>query len=138
MPKEFSHFLVANNTIPALLAILEHQIHIINVIKANQYEDIISSLIVLKTIIETNRLGLEIIFQYIFPCTDNEKSNQKNQMKPEDAPKGTLRWHLIQLMKNTNTVIQTIVTEFLWNICNKNTSLFIRKVGLGNGFGFPC
>jgi Guanine nucleotide exchange factor synembryn len=64
-------------------------------------------------------------------------SNQRGQlpknMSPLDAPRGTLRWKLIQLLTWPQGHVKRFAGELLWVLCNQDPQEFVYRVGLGNG-----
>lgn len=57
-------------------------------------------------------------------------------MAPEDAPEGTLRWKLIRLLTWPQSHIKRFAAEILWLVCGSNPQEFSRRVGMGNALPF--
>jgi hypothetical protein len=53
-------------------------------------------------------------------------------MSPIDAPNGTLRWKLIQLLTWPNSFVKRLTGELLFLLCHNSQQEFIRRVGIGN------
>jgi Guanine nucleotide exchange factor synembryn len=53
-------------------------------------------------------------------------------MAPIDAPEGTLRWNLIQLLTWPNSFVKRLTGELLFLLCHNNQQEFVRRVGIGN------
>jgi hypothetical protein len=53
-------------------------------------------------------------------------------MTPIDAPNGTLRWKLIQLLTWPNSFVKRLTGELLFLLCHNSQQEFIRRVGIGN------
>jgi hypothetical protein len=53
-------------------------------------------------------------------------------MKPLDAPEGTVRADLIRLMTWHQSHIKRFAGELLWVLCDQDPAGFVRRVGMGN------
>lgn len=59
------------------------------------------------------------------------KGKLKN-VAPLDAPRGSLRFHLIQLLTSHESNVKRISAELLWILCGSSSQEFIGRVGMGN------
>jgi len=64
--------------------------------------------------------------------TNLSNNTNPNNMNPIDAPRGTLRWKLIQLMTWTESNVKRCASELLWTLCNGNSKEFVARTGFGN------
>jgi Guanine nucleotide exchange factor synembryn len=67
------------------------------------------------------------------PCESKapDSSSAKN-MKPCDAPDGTLRANMIRLLTWPHSHIKRFAGELLWVLCDQDSTEFVRRVGMGN------
>jgi hypothetical protein len=156
-PKDYGSFLVVNNAIEELLAIFLFQLNTIIVEGAGDLQSesnatiILPILIVLNQLVDGNAQIREQVKNYIFPpedeanfmtkveehrqtvmSTPESKRGGKKNMHPLDAPVGTTRWKLINLMTWTESNVKRCASEFLWNICRKDPNQFMLRCGFGN------
>jgi len=74
---------------------------------------------------------------------EEKDKNKTNNMMPDgaiseqvvDADPWSLRSMLLPHMTSTNYHLKQIVTEFLWEICSKDSAEFTRLCGFGNAAG---
>lgn len=80
---------------------------------------------------------------HIFPDDEEDTFHEKKRreieqhgkcrnMKPLDAPQGTLRCKLVQLMTWPQSHIKRFTGELLWSLCEADSQEFIARVGMGN------
>lgn len=53
-----------------------------------------------------------------------------------DAPKGTLRWHMIRLMTWVESNVKRAASELLWSVCDEDSTQFVLRTGFGNAIHF--
>jgi hypothetical protein len=83
--------------------------------------------------------------QFIFPADAEENfqrlvseqeekqaSGAAKNMSPLDAPEGTLRWKVIQLLTWPQSLVKRFTGELLWTLCGGNTRELVHRVGMGN------
>jgi Guanine nucleotide exchange factor synembryn len=93
-----------------------------------------------KSCVERHDSFAEIIRKKVFPddisdCDYDEYLEQNESpknMSPIDAPEGTLRWKLIQLLTWPNSFVKRLTGELLFILCHSKQQEFIRRVGIGN------
>jgi Guanine nucleotide exchange factor synembryn len=61
-----------------------------------------------------------------------DPSGGAKNMKPSDAPEGTLRANLIRLLTWPQGHIKRFAGELLWVLCGQDSAEFVRRVGMGN------
>jgi hypothetical protein len=76
----------------------------------------------------------EIVFQQKIQqqAEDGSSSKVSNIMSPLDAPKGTLRGKLVQLLSWPESYIKRCTAELLWTLCDGNATEYVYRVGMGN------
>ena len=142
MPSDFSDFLLINGGVNELFVILDLQLNEVVIERIpNSSVAIIPILIVLNQLIESNKEVKSFASDRIFPKSseqisedrqNNEAVDDKNvRMRPEDAPYGSLRWKIIQLMTWNDSNVKRCASELLWNVC-ENSSEFVKRTGYGN------
>jgi Guanine nucleotide exchange factor synembryn len=134
-----------------LLYILEHQISLVlskNLIDERAVSSVIPILVTLNKFCKANLSMRKILFEHLFPLSDEDtyqnlvtkeltkNSGSAKNMSPLHAPKGTLRWKMIQLMTWPQGFVKRTTGEFLWTLCNEDTQHFVLRVGLGNALPF--
>jgi hypothetical protein len=62
----------------------------------------------------------------------DRSSPPARNIKPLDAPAGTVRANLIRLMTWPQSHIKRLSGELLWVLCDQDSDTFVRRVGLGN------
>lgn len=80
---------------------------------------------------------------YIFHDLAEEPKNKKKSdlnMSPQgqqgkQVDDGTLRYNLTQHMTSFDMTFKSVVSEFLWQLCNKKKYELIRLTGFGNAVG---
>ena len=146
-PKEFSQFLQINYCVEPLLTILWLQLNEIIIEKEGMVQGQSSAASILPILILLNKLSqanksiqTQIKAATFPPERDDEimaksmsqndgkaqttsaslpsSSTKSNNMNPVDAPRGTLRWKLIQLMTWTESNVKRCASELLWILCN--------------------
>jgi hypothetical protein len=74
----------------------------------------------------------------IFPNSERMISSEEGKeevaknMAPLDAPSGTLRWKVIQLLTWPQSFVKRLAGEFLWTLSGNEQQEFVRRVGMGN------
>ena len=64
--------------------------------------------------------------------TKTASVSEGKNMHPLDAPKGSLRYHLISLMTWRESNVKRCSSELLWTLCNKDPKEFVARTGFGN------
>lgn len=77
----------------------------------------------------------ERTFQLLVAAQETSGSSQKN-MKPLDAPAGTLRYKLIRLLTWPQSHVKRFVSEILWTLSGSDPTEFTLRVGVGNALPF--
>jgi len=153
MPSDYSQYLVLNGGIKQLLDILDYQLSEAVIEKRQKASlSLTPILVVMNKLTSSNSTAKDIVKERIFPTNDSDSENdvhktgkaqnspaekQKNdsssdRMKPKDAPYGTLRWKLIELMTNIDSYVKRCASELLWNICDENAKEYVNRTGYGN------
>eukprot|EP00978_Attheya_sp_CCMP212_P032586 scaffold128060_cov55-Attheya_sp.AAC.3 len=148
-PIEYAQVLLTNGIIPSLLMVLDLQVTKVVVeeggAKTSNATSIIPILAVLNRFSASNSYIQNIVKEHIFPTKhddgtadevkteemDNEAPGGRN-MRPMDAPKGTLRYNIIQLMTAPESNSKRLASELLWTLCNADPNEFVRRTGFGN------
>ena len=81
--------------------------------------------------------GTGTIRSLVFPDWQerSDRETPKN-MTPTDAPEGTLRWKLIQLLTWPQGFVKRLAGELLFVLCDSQQPEFIYRVGMGNAVAF--
>jgi Guanine nucleotide exchange factor synembryn len=61
-----------------------------------------------------------------------QRPGEARNMSPMDAPRGTHRWKLIQLLTWPQGFVKRLAGELLWTLCRGDRTEFVRRVGMGN------
>uniref|UniRef100_A0A7S4HXF2 Uncharacterized protein n=1 Tax=Odontella aurita TaxID=265563 RepID=A0A7S4HXF2_9STRA len=156
-PAEYGQFLMSNNGIPPLLAVLTLQLTTVVVERtgsgAADAAAIVPILIALTRLSAANDDVKKVIKEGIFP-PEAEKGFQSKareekeklrggdrgsvgglgakNMSPLDAPRGTVRWKLLRLMTWTESNVKRCASEFIWTLCNGDATEFVLRTGFGN------
>uniref|UniRef100_A0A7S2XIN1 Uncharacterized protein n=1 Tax=Attheya septentrionalis TaxID=420275 RepID=A0A7S2XIN1_9STRA len=148
-PIEYAQILLTNGNIPSLLMILDLQVTKVVVeeggAKTSNATSIIPILAVMNRFSAANPCIQNIVKEDVFPTNhddgtvdevkteemDNEAPGGRN-MRPMDAPKGTLRYNIIQLMTATESNSKRLASELLWTLCDADPNEFVRRTGFGN------
>lgn len=143
-PNEYSEKMVKQKQVLPLLAVLDIQVtHVVQLSQSSSAAAaaVVPILSVVNKFCIHNKAFRNKTKLFIFPAeaeerflhlvADAEAQHTKN-MHPLDAPLGTLRWKLVNLMKSTESHIKRISGELLWTICDQKEQEFVRRVGLGN------
>lgn len=64
--------------------------------------------------------------------SEEEKEGIAKNVAPLDAPKGTLRWKVIQLLTWPQSFVKRLAGELLWTLSGNQQQVFVRRVGMGN------
>ena len=143
-PGEYSEKMVEQKHVLPLLAVLD--IQVTRVVELSQSSSaataaVVPILSVVNKFCIHSKAFRNKTKLFIFPAEAEERfmhlvaeaeSRHTKNMHPLDAPIGTLRWKLINLMKSTESHIKRTSGELLWTICDQKEQDFIRRVGLGN------
>ena len=149
-PGDYGDYLVENDADQTLLNILQLQVSAVvsSSRSGNQVATaMVPSLVVLTKFATHSSDFRRRVKEFIFPpeCEQDfwskareEVSRAKGQgvgaknMKPLDAPKGSLRWKLIRLMTWTESHTKRTTSELLWTLCDKSAQEFVLRTGFGN------
>ena len=145
-PSGYIHFLVKNKAIGSLIEVLEIQLNdavvepFNSVYIAGNETALLPILIVLKQMSKLNSEVKTLVKNTLFPLENegnfieakSKKGKDVKNMKPIDAPNGTLRWKIIQLMTWTESNVKRCASELLWTLCDSNPTEFILRTGFGN------
>jgi hypothetical protein len=140
-------FLLSQDVLLPLWAILEHQVT--QVVEQTLVQDsaaaAITPILVVLHNVATHHAGIrQQLKSHIFPDEDDQDSFQDKKrreieqhgkcrnMKPLDAPVGSLRYKLMQLMTWPQSHIKRFTGELLWSLCEGDAQEFIARVGMGN------
>jgi hypothetical protein len=149
-PGEYSEKMVEQKQVLPLLAVLD--IQVTRVVESSQSSSTaVAAVVPILSVVNKFSIHSEAfrnkVKLFIFPAeaeerflnlvADAEAQHTKN-MHPLDAPNGTLRWKLVNLMKWTESHIKRASGELLWTICDQKEQEFIRRVGLGNALPILC
>ncbi|KAL7579840.1 hypothetical protein ACA910_004853 [Epithemia clementina (nom. ined.)] len=141
------------NTVKSLLELFEHQLS--ETLEKKRVDDagstaLIPLLVVLYKFCQANKEFLESTTNEVFPVeaepqfrllveqqeqaqaeTGGSSKAAKN-MSPLDAPKGSLRYKLIQLLTWPHSQTKRFAEELLWMLCKSDPQEFVYRVGMGN------
>ena len=133
-------------TIKSLLQMLDLQIT--QTINSSQVDDtgsatLIPILVVLYKFCQNNKAFREATTMSVFPeceephfrrlvAAEQQRSPRARNMSPLDAPEGSLRKRLIQLLTWTHSQTKRLAGELLWILCNDDSQEFVYRVGMGN------
>lgn len=154
-PPAYCQFLVINKVIDPLLTILWLQLNDVLVVnggaKINDEKNaalMLPILVVLNKLSQFNPTIKKQCKEYVFPPKADvditPMSERKGQMpggvanlpgknvKPINAPPGTVRWKLIQLMTFIDSNVKRCASELLWNLCDGDPKEFVTRTGFGN------
>jgi Guanine nucleotide exchange factor synembryn len=147
-----SESIVASQKATAVLSFaLERQIGVVvdsNITDDRAVPAVVPILVVLNKYCKANSLMRKVLFEHIFPVSAEDtykklmtdelaKNNGKaKNMSPLDAPKGSLRWKMIQLLVNPQSFVKRVTGELFWTLCNEDSQQFIFRVGMGNALPF--
>ena len=156
-PKHYGQFLVVNDCICELLAILWLKVNKVvvelagDVHSAQNAAQILPVLIVLNELVSGNEVIRGKVKDYIFPPSEEDVflekveaykkdiletpehgRGAKKNMQPLHAPSGTMRWKLIKLMTYTESNVKRCASELLWSVCKSDPNEFVLRCGFGN------
>eukprot|EP00816_Leptocylindrus_hargravesii_P009469 CAMPEP_0196821588 /NCGR_PEP_ID=MMETSP1362-20130617/79962_1 /TAXON_ID=163516 /ORGANISM="Leptocylindrus danicus, Strain CCMP1856" /LENGTH=498 /DNA_ID=CAMNT_0042200829 /DNA_START=169 /DNA_END=1665 /DNA_ORIENTATION=+ len=135
MPNEYSQYLWVNKGVGQLLSILSLQLSEIVIEKRkNSSISALPILVVLNKLTQANPAIKKFVEDEVFPQVENpsdSSSKIKMNMKPIDAPWGSLRWKLIELMTSNDSNLKRCASELLWTICG-SSDRFVKRTGYGN------
>jgi hypothetical protein len=138
--------LLKNGAFDSLLRHLETQVR--NTVVNTRIDDsaaaaVVPILVVLNKFATANAEVCQAAKLFIFPAEaeeafqekvkEHQRTTNKRNMSPLDAPKGTLRWNLISLMTWPQGHIKRCTGELLWTLCSSNAAEFVHRIGFGNG-----
>ncbi|KAL3939869.1 MAG: hypothetical protein SGBAC_005473 [Bacillariaceae sp.] len=141
-----SEDLISNGCIASLLELMETQVQ--RIIEAVKVDDgaaasVVPVLIVLNKFSTANTDVRKAAKDFVFPSEaeeafrqkvhEHERTSNKRNMGPLDAPKRSLRWNLISLLTWPQGHIKRCTGEVLWTLCSFNATEFVHRVGFGNG-----
>jgi len=155
-PNEFNDHLVNNDCVKRLVEILSYQASVVVIERTNSSSEdaaaVVPILLALQRLVQSNESALKLVKEAIFPPEDEDEFEQKAEaeiakgktegkvhatnMAPLDAPRGTLRWRLIQLMTWTETTVKRSACELLWALCDEDSTQFVLRTGFGNAIHF--
>jgi len=154
-PQTYCHFLVVNKAIDPLLTILWLQLNDVLIVNGgsvrgeNNITSILPVLVVLNKLSQFHITIKSHVKEYIFPPTaeagpndtsdlqksENDKiiaSPSGKNMKPINAPPGTVRWKLIRLMTSIDSNVKRCASELLWTLCDGDSKEYVTRTGFGN------
>lgn len=155
-PKECCDYLVNNDCVKRLVDILAYQASVVVIERTGSLADdataVVPILLALLRLVQSNETALKVVKEAVFPPDDegefkqmaaeeiakgntDGKVNAKN-MAPLNAPRGTLRWKLIQLMTWAETTVKRSACELLWALCDGDSTQFVLRTGFGNAIHF--
>jgi hypothetical protein len=81
---------------------------------------------------EEGRVQLKAaVFPPHFPAPETSemegKDEERDELAARDAPPGTLRWKLISYMTDSNLSIKRLMSEFLFELCDKKGHTLIHS-----------
>ena len=135
-----------NPTIQSLLNLLQRQIS--ETLQNKKVDDagstsLIPLLVLLYKFCQSHQGFRESTIQVVFPpqaephfrglvAAEQETSPKARNMSPLDAPEGTLRHGLIQLLTWPHSQTKRFAGELLWILCQGDSQEFVYRVGMGN------
>ena len=144
--EEVASFLMSKSAVTPLLNILDAQVT--EVLEKQLVDDSAAALltpvlVVLHKFCSANDEVKSFTKTFIFPPEMEDDFQLKarhniqvygkpRNMTPLDAPRGTLRWKMVQLMTWPQGHVKRFTTELLWVICEGDSHEFIARVGMGN------
>jgi len=149
-PPSFCQFLVVNKAIDPLFTILWLQLNDILVVHGARVCDksatcILPVLVVLNKLSQFHPTIKKDCKNFIFPPeTDSDVTVALGQndlisgnvpsknIKPINAPPGTIRFKLIRLMTFVDSNVKRCASELLWTLCDGNPKEFVTRTGFGN------
>uniref|UniRef100_A0A7S2L5W3 Uncharacterized protein n=1 Tax=Leptocylindrus danicus TaxID=163516 RepID=A0A7S2L5W3_9STRA len=135
MPNEYSQYLWVNKGVGQLVSILSLQLSEIVIEKRkNSSIGALPILVVLNKLTQANPAIKKFVEDEVFPQVENPSDSStkiKMNMKPIDAPWGSLRWKLIELMTSNDSNLKRCASELLWTICG-SSDRFVKRTGYGN------
>ncbi len=155
-PKECCDYLVNNDCVKRLVEILAYQASVVVIERTNSLADdataVVPILLALLRLVQSNETALKVTKEAVFPLDDEGEFKQKaaeevakgntdgkviaKNMAPLNAPRGTLRWKLIQLMTWAETTVKRSACELLWALCDGDSTQFVLRTGFGNAIHF--
>jgi hypothetical protein len=136
-------FLESQNLLNSLYTILEHQVT--QVVEQTLVQDsaaaALTPILVVLHKVATHHAGIrQQLKSHIFPDDSFQKKKRREikehgkcrNMKPLDAPVGSLRYKIIQLLTWPQSHIKRFTGELLWSLCDGDAQEFIARVGMGN------
>jgi hypothetical protein len=155
----FSEYMVQQDAVQPVLSLLERQVtHIIetSLVDHQGAAACLPVLVVVHRCCRANLAFRKATKEAVFPVADEAnfqrlvKAKQKEiketrdsgattgakNMKPIDAPVGTLRFKMIQLLTWPEGHVKRFASEILWTLCGSEAAEFIFRVGMGNGMPF--
>jgi hypothetical protein len=156
----FSEYIVQQDAVQPVLSLLERQVtHIIETSLVDQRgaAACLPVLVVVHRFCQANMAFRKAVKEAVFPVADEANFQRlvtaKQQeiqstrdsgattggaknMKPLDAPVGTLRYKLIRLLTWPESHVKRFASEILWTLCGSDATQFILRVGMGNGMPF--
>merc|ERR1712150_149931 len=154
-PPSYCQYLVVNKAIDPLLTILWLQLNDLLVVNGGNSHgesnaaSILPVLVVLNKLSQFNNTIKIQVKEYIFPsngeadpefmvepdnCEDrlNTSVTGGKNVKPINAPPGTVRWKLIRLMTSIDSNVKRCASELLWTLCDGNSKEYVTRTGFGN------
>ncbi|KAL7426012.1 hypothetical protein ACHAXH_000200 [Discostella pseudostelligera] len=155
-PNEFNDHLASTNCVKRLVEILSYQASVVVIERTNSSAEdaaaVVPILLALQRLVQSNESAHKVVKEAVFPPEDESEFEQKAMaeiakgktegkvnamnMAPLDAPRGTLRWKLIQLMTWTETTVKRSACELLWELCDGDSTQFVLRTGFGNAIHF--
>jgi Guanine nucleotide exchange factor synembryn len=140
-PRVFREHLSEGN-VRALVDILDHQVtkvmhdRCVDDRAAAALDPILA--VLYKLCVEHPAVRIATIRPLVFPDWDTQRaaSTTPKNMSPADAPEGTLRWKLIQLLTWPQGFVKRLAGELLFVLCDSQQHEFIHRVGMGNAVAF--
>jgi Guanine nucleotide exchange factor synembryn len=141
-PRAFREHLSASNIL-ALVHILDHQVTKVVVHDRCVDDRAAAALnpilaVLYKLCVEHRTVAIATIRPLVFPDWDARRAPTiaPKRMSPVDAPEGTLRWKLIQLLTWPQGFVMRLAGELLFVLCDAQQQEFVYRVGMGNAVAF--
>jgi hypothetical protein len=155
----FSEYIVALDAVQLVLSLLERQVTQIietSLVDHRGAAACLPCLVVVHRFCQANLAFRKATKEAVFPVADEAnfqrlvKAKQQEikterdsgattgakNMKPIDAPVGTLRYKMIQLLTWPEGHVKRFAGEILWTLCGSEAAEFVFRVGMGNGMPF--
>ena len=155
-PKQYAGFLAQNGGIPPLVDLLSYQTSLVLVERtASSKEDaaeVLPILLALRRLAASHHAALDRIKDGVFPPAAEDAFEDRaaaeldkgktqgtvraKNMAPLDAPPGTLRRRLVDLMTHLDPGVKRGACELLWELSDRDSTRFVLRTGFGNAVHF--